>query len=308
MLTLILALALGNANFGPEAVWHPDAGFRQSIISACANRGAGFADCFAEQMKTAGASAQALAFTHAIHDDGYMQGFRSLGPIAIAAVMYPFRANENNGLLIINGEPSPIDVDALNKLPADEMKADTAYEALLKVDSNAALWPGDRASSDDLLALAFPDGSREIVAGYRVQAGCHACAVLGQAFFAFNFNQTGKLIETKFTGFTSGYGGITAVPQKIITVKPNTTFTVLLPANRTTGYSWMLDPSSITANLQSMNHNYESSGTGIGAAGEERFTFRAAHAGESKMLFTYVRPWEKNTAPAKKLDLLVRVR
>jgi hypothetical protein len=45
------------------------------------------------------------------------------------------------------------------------------------------LWPGDRASTDHLLAVVFEDGSRQLVAGYRVQAGCHACAVLGQAFF-----------------------------------------------------------------------------------------------------------------------------
>ena len=306
MFPLVFALALASSNFGPAAVWHPSAGFRQSVVSACANRGADFGKCFADRMKAAGASAEALAFTHAIHDGGYMQAFRPVGPVAVASVMYPFRANENSALMIVNGQPAVIDVDALNTLPADQMKADPAYQAMLKGHSNATLWPGDRASGDDLLALAFADGSREIVADYRVQAGCHACAVLGQAFFGFRFDPKAKLTATEFTGFTIEYRGIHTVPQKIIRVKPNTTFTVLLSANRTTGYSWELDPTQGRSELQLLGHNYEPAGNQIGSGGEERWSFRASKASEYRVHFSYRRPWEKNAAPAKSLEIVVR--
>ena len=71
MFPLVFTLALASSNFGPAAVWHPTASFRQSVVSACTNRGADFGKCFAGQMKAAGASADALAFTHAMNDDGY---------------------------------------------------------------------------------------------------------------------------------------------------------------------------------------------------------------------------------------------
>jgi predicted secreted protein len=300
-------LALASSNFGSAAVWHPSASFRQSVLSACENRGANFDKCFAGQMKAAGASPEALAFTHALHDGGYMQAFRQVGQIAVASVMYPFRANENSALLIVNGEPAVVDVDALNTLPADQMKADPGYQAMLKEHSNATLWPGDRTSADNLLALAFADGSGEIVADYRVQAGCHACAVLGQAFFGFSFDPNANLTATKFTGFTAGYRGIHAVPQKIIRVNPNTTFTVLLPANRTTGYSWELVPAQGQSELQLLSHNYAPARSQIGSGGEERWSFRASRAGEYRLHFSYGRPWVKNAAPAKRLEIVVRV-
>ena len=306
MFPLVFTLAFASSNFGSVAVWHPPASFRQAVVSACGNRGADFGKCFADQMKAAGASAEALAFTHAVHDDGYMQAFRPVGQIAVASVMYSFRANENSALLIVNGAPAVIDVDALNALPTNQMKTDPAYQAMLKEHSNATLWPGDRASGDDLLALAFADGSREIVADYRVQAGCHACAVLGQAFFGFRFDPNAKLTATEFTGFTTGYRGTHAVPQKIIRVKVNTIFTVLLPANRTTGYSWGLDPAQGRSELQVLGHDYEPVGHGIGSGGEERWSFRASGESEYKLHFSYRRPWEKNTAPAKSLEIVVR--
>jgi predicted secreted protein len=304
---LLLVLVVVDTKFGPEAVWHPDAGFRRSVISMCEGRAAGFMKCFAEQMKAAGASSQALAFMHAINDNGYMQAFRPLGPIAVASLMYPFRANENSGLLIVNGQPLVIDVDALSNLPEAEMKANLAYQALLKEHPNATLWPGDRASTDDLLALVFEDGSRQLVAGYRVQAGCHACAVLGQAFVGFSFDTAGKLISSKFSGFTTDYRGSGAAQQKILSVGPDTTFSVLLPANRTTGYSWTIDSSSASGELRRLSHTYESSGTRVGTGGEERFSFHAAGRGESRVVFGYSRPWEKNATPQKTLEIVVRV-
>lgn len=236
-----------------------------------------------------------------------MQGFRPLGPIGVASVMYPFRANENNGLLIVNGEPPLVDVDALQNLPQGEMKADPAYQAMFKQHPDATLWPGDRASTDDLLALAFADGSRQLVAGYRVQAGCHACAVLGQAFFGFSFDAAGKLVSTKFTGFTAEYRADRATAQKILSVSPDMTFSLLLPANRSTGYSWTLDSPSAKGPLQSAGHTYNSLGSQMGSGGEERFSFRTVGSGDSSLVFRYSRPWEKSGVAQKTLEIVVRV-
>jgi len=307
MFAFLLIFLFAGQSFGPSAIWKPDANFRQTVISACQNRGAKFDACFADQMKAAGASADALAFTHAVHDEAYMQSFRPVGPIGIAVAVYPFRANENDALLIVNGEPPTIDVDALDKLPADQMRADPAYQAMLKNHADATLFPGDRSSTDALLAVGFADGSREVVAGYRVQAGCHACAVLGLAFFGFEFDPQGKWTGTKFNGFTTEYSGDRANARQIVRVTPNSTFTLLLPGNRTTGYSWALTPTKGKKALQSLGQKYEAQGNAVGRGGEEQWSFRAPSSGNFTLNFGYKRPWEKNTAPAKSLEISVQI-
>lgn len=307
MYALFFLLAFASSRFGPEAVWQPSTGFRQSVDSGCENRGAEFGKCFERQMKAAGASAEALAFTDTIGDNGYMQGFRPVGPVAVASVMYPFRANENNALLLINGLPVVIDVDALNRRQLNQMREDPAYQAMLKNHPNATLWPGDRSSVDSLLALAFTDGSRELVAGYRIQDGCHACAVLGQAFFGFHFDQNGKMMFVRFTGFSPLSQGSEAPPLRMLRTMPGKTFTALLPANPSTGFSWMLTPIEGPSEPQLLGHKYEPNENGIGRNGEERWTFRAPDTGEYKLTFSYKRPWEKNTAPAQVIEILLLV-
>ncbi len=182
-------LALQILAYRESAVWRPPADFRSKVLTACDNRGAGFSQCFIDQMKAAGASPDALAFTHLVHGDGYIQAFRPVAQVGIASVLYPFRANENDGLYLVNGRPPALNIDDLQKLPSGQMDFDHDFASVKKSHPNADLWPGDRSSADSLLALTFPDGSQQFVADYRVQAGCHACAVLGQAFFSFGFDQ-----------------------------------------------------------------------------------------------------------------------
>ena len=44
-----------------------------------------------------------------------------------------------------------------------------------------------------------------------------------------------------------------------------------------------------------------------GAGGEETWTFNAVGKGKASILMKYVRPWEKNAAPAKCLVFAVHV-
>ena len=306
---VVLGLAMQPRSFGESAVWRPPADFRAKVLAACEKAGRDFGSCFAGQMKVAGASAGALAFTHLLDNNGYMTAFRPLGNVGAAAVNYPFRANENDGLYLVNGEPAAIDIDALQKLPTDQMKADATYAAMVEQHPKAVLWPGNRSSTSALLALPLPNGSQQWLVGYRVQDGCHACAVLGQAFFRFSFDAKGKFMGAAFSGFT---------PQKpaagsdsslwMLATKVNSTFIVALPANPSTGYSWSIRPTTGPAEIRSVNHALRTPAKSPpGTPGEEYWTLRSGHAGEHTLHFIYARPWEKNSEPAEKLDLLVRV-
>ncbi len=277
-----------------SAVWHPPADFRSKVLTACENRGAEFGQCFADQMKAAGASPEALAFTRLIHGDGYIQAFRPVARVDIAEVFYPFRANENEGLYLVNGQPPAVNIDEIQRLPSSPMTSNPAYAAVKKLHPNADLWPGDRSSADSLLAITFPDGSQQFVADYRVQAGCHACAVLGQAFFSFNFDRARKATGTEFSGFTPHYAFSKVASEKIFSVKPGRTFTLVLPSNRSTGYSWQLASFSASV-LQTVGRKYEaSSDARAGAGGEELWTFRAG--GQARARYTsYTRELGRRT-------------
>ncbi len=300
-------LALQILAYRDSAVWRPPADFRSKVLTACENRGAAFGQCFIDQMKAAGASPDALAFTRLIRRDGYIQAFRGVAQVGIAVIFYPFRANENDGLYLVNGQPPALNIDDLQKLPSGQMESDPAYAAVKKSHPNADLWPGDRSSADSLLALTFPDGSQQFVADYRVQAGCHACTVLGQAFFSFGFDHEGNFTGTAFSGFTAHYIFSRTAGEKIFSVKPGSNFTLVLPSNRSTGYSWQLVSSSASI-LQSVARNYEASSEGrAGAGGQELWTFHAGRPGESTLHFSYARAWEKNTPAARELAVTVRV-
>ncbi len=310
MTTYLMAagLALQILAYHDSAVWHAPADFRSKALAACENRGGAFGQCFTDQMKAAGASPEALAFTRLINGDGYIQAFRPVGIVGVAAVVYPFRANENDGLYLVNGQPPAINIDELQKLPSGQLDADPAYAALKGSHPNADLWPGDRSSPDSLLALTSADGSQQFIANYRVQAGCHACAVLGQAFFTFNFDQSGRFSGIAFDGFTPHYAFSRVADEKIVSVKAGSKFRVVLPSNPSTGYSWSLRPLPTSPVIETLEHKYNGpSGATPGAEGQELWTLHASNPGETTLHFSYARKWQKNTSAAKELALTIRV-
>lgn len=180
------------AEYGPSAVWKPSDDFRQEVIASCGGAGARFSECFVTRMKDANASPEALAFTTALQKEGYMRAFRAAGRVSIAAVTYPFRANENEGLLLVNGEPAIVDVDKVDQLPVEGLKQ------LAAKNPKANLWPGDRTQADKITVEKTPEGGQRFLVDYRVQNGCHACAVLGKATYAFEFDKDGKFVGVKF--------------------------------------------------------------------------------------------------------------
>src|SRR5690242_1912177 len=100
ILTCALAVAADVAS--PEAVWQPGMQFMKDVHSACdASKYPSFGECFVARMQQAGAPPQAVAFTKLIHNEGYMRDSRQIGKVSVAYVLYPFRANENQGWLLV---------------------------------------------------------------------------------------------------------------------------------------------------------------------------------------------------------------
>ena len=187
-----------NKSIGPDAVWKDGDRVMPEIVKAC-DGAPKFPACFAEQMERK-APAPAVAFTRSVRNEAWMRGFRKIGRVDVAWVLYPFRANENPGWLFVNGSPALFDPDDFKRLEG-EMKNDPAWARVVAQYPKALLFPGDRTGALGPVAIEYPDGSQEFIADYRVMDGCHACKVLGNAFFSFEFNSKGKFTRLRFGGF-----------------------------------------------------------------------------------------------------------
>ncbi|MBV9033155.1 MAG: hypothetical protein JO182_01580 [Acidobacteriaceae bacterium] len=201
-----VAWAADTKEAGPvstEAVWKPGPSSVADIKKQCAASGGGsFQDCFIDGMAKAGASPQAVAFTRS-HDGAYLRDFRRVGPVDIAHVTNPFRANENDSVFLVNGKPATIDVDNQKLLTEADLTKNPTYAALAKKYPQISLWPGDRYGTNTPVVKDLPGGDRRFVASYRLRNSCHACAVIGSAQFGFDFDQDGKFMGTKLLQVTA---------------------------------------------------------------------------------------------------------
>ena len=78
----------------------------------------------------------------------YLRAFRHVERVDVAYIEYAFRANEMEGVLLVNGNPSPIDVDDERFTVDAEMKKNAVYAALAEQYPKLSVWPGDRFDSN----------------------------------------------------------------------------------------------------------------------------------------------------------------
>jgi hypothetical protein len=189
--------------FDAAALFQPGMGAMQAARETCGKvPGSRLCNCFVQQMQAAGASPQAVAFMHAIHDNGFMRDFKDTGRVDIAFAFFPFAANENQHCLLVNGTPDVIDVDDYNLLPKDDLAKNPAYAALLRNMPDIAIFPGDRSGTDFITATNLASGGQRFLVPYVLVDGCHACARAGSVQLAFDFDGTGKFLGTKVAGVT----------------------------------------------------------------------------------------------------------
>jgi hypothetical protein len=185
------------APVGPDAVWAPPADFRAKVDQTCAKMGESIGRCFADQMRSAGASEAALAFSERLGNSGYLTSFLDTGKVDVAYVEYPFRANENALVFLVNGDPALIDVDDLSRLDRKNLGANTTYAGLLKTFPALALFPGERRPGREPRAVNLRSGGQRFVVVYELHDGCHACKVVGYVRIGWDFDVQGRFVGTE---------------------------------------------------------------------------------------------------------------
>lgn len=214
-LTVLLgSVLLASAQAGPGqkidqgAVWQMPDAFRTAVLKKCGDaiQPPSFAQCFLDHMAEGGAPAQAVAFTRELYklngEVGILYGFHRVGPVDIAWVNYPLRANTNYGLLFVNGQPRILDAEDLKLLDQKTMEQDPQFQNTKAQFPKVSVWPGDRDGQTWPNSQPGPNGGVQFTVGYPLINGCHACERAGSALFNWNFGPQGKFLGTSFMGMT----------------------------------------------------------------------------------------------------------
>ena len=154
--------------------------------------------CFLQFMQSAGASSEAVALSKSLADKGYgyLRAFRDTGRVDIAYVQYVFRANEMEGLFLINGDPPLIDADDIRYISPEDQRKNADCVALLQQYPRMSAWPADRGDTKLPSATSSATGQQFDIK-YRLRNGCHAYAQVGTEVVAFLFDGSGRFHGTK---------------------------------------------------------------------------------------------------------------
>lgn len=197
ILSLFLIVASASAReaagpIGADSVWHPPAGFLKAMHAACDSRPEKMSACFLERMRAAGASAAAVAFAEHAGGLAYLRAFREAGRVDVAWAVNPFRANTNDIVYLVNGDPPMLDVDDAQVMDPEVLARHPGYAAMRKAHPNLTPFPGDRYTRQAVRRMAEIGGAQRFLVEEDLRDGCHACAVLGTARVAFDFDAAGK--------------------------------------------------------------------------------------------------------------------
>jgi predicted secreted protein len=307
------------------AIWNPPAEALAAVRQKCAEADPLHIEkCFLNEMKAAGASREAMAFAESLAGTmgvAYLRAFRRVGRVDVAYIEYAFRANELEAVLLVNGNPSPMDVDDERFTLDAEMRKNAAYASLAEQYPHISVWPGDRFDGNLPAVTSTGWGTQTFMVQYLLRDGCHACAEIGTATVGFTFDTDGNFQAARVANVLAGAapraseirpsaGGFdVAGGVEEIRVLAGKQFSITLTANRTTGYSWRLAAPPDPAMLKQISDEYHAADSGAaGAPGEEVWTFESVGKGTAQLDFEYVRPFEKDAKAVKtaKYSILIK--
>jgi hypothetical protein len=199
------------------SVWHPAPGAIDAVRKQCgAGDSANLESCFLAAMKNQGAPNSAIAFAQSMSNRGpiYLKFFRHTGKVSVGYFEYLFRANELEGVALVNGSPSPIDVDDPQYLTRAMIAPNPVYQQLAAKYPNVSSWPGDRTDQSLPELRDRNSGGQQALVRYLLKDGCHACANIGSARVAFNFDATGKFTGVRLLNVIPGAPPSTPSPTE----------------------------------------------------------------------------------------------
>ncbi len=167
-----------------------------SATSAAPGSESPIQSCLLQKMREHGASHNAIAFAKWYYDTPYGDSAYitalakpQYGPVQLASIYYPGRANNNSAYLFVNGTNPRVADPAVAFAPAAQpWKHDARYQAILSAHPRAMVYP-----ALSFVALAKRDGGgQRFTLAAPILDGCHACARLGTVELAYDFGNLGS--------------------------------------------------------------------------------------------------------------------
>jgi hypothetical protein len=179
--------------FGPSDVWMPSRDATTALHQCVSANWT----CVAQVMQQEGASADAMAFYQLT--GWFLADIQNTGLVQLGTVFNPWAANENDQPVLLGGIPAVVLPHIAAQTDNFEGTVEHAdgYDALKAAHPNIMFWaPGPKFVEMDMT----DDGGQSFVFDYRLLDGCHACAILAYARFAFDFGPDGTNEGTRFLG------------------------------------------------------------------------------------------------------------
>jgi len=98
--------------------------------------------------------------------------------------------------------------------------------------------------------------------------------------------------------------------DRLLHLNRGDTFTILLPSNPSTGFSWEFAKPLYNENVMALQGDkyIRPDKQLIGAPGKRSLTFLAKGSGRTGLKLVYRRPWEKSQPPAKEFNVMAVVK
>lgn len=156
---------------------------------------------------------EAIRFTRELHADtgqiGIIGSIKAFGRVSFAWIQYPFRAEDQDGLMLLNSKPRFIDPDDLQKLDRAAMQRDPVFQQWKKAAPKLDLSRPDRVAGPAQIQYAHTYGSdtpgvERFLFSYPLSEGCAGCPRRGVANYWWDFDAKGEFLGAHFLSVTRG--------------------------------------------------------------------------------------------------------
>lgn len=188
--------------FSSKAVWDPSDDVVGKIENKCASSTSSSRqiNCIVSEMRTAGASDDAIKVVKLFNGESYLIEFREFGQVDLATVRaFLYNSPElSHQEILVNGTPTIVDPLKVifSKTTGIDIRKDPLYPRLARKFPNA-----DLSSLYDFQAIQeLPKGRQRFIFSFNLLNGCRGCEIAGSAKIGFGFDAAGRFTGAKLLG------------------------------------------------------------------------------------------------------------
>ncbi len=295
-----------HAPVGSAAIWHPGTAALKAIRSDCSQPDPEFGPCFIKGMQENGASPSAIAFARSLQADGksgvgYMKDLTEGGHVAVAQVVFPRPQGSREAWLLVNGSPSPIDVDDLSLLPMTDVRSDMVFREIRRTFTKVGVYSEPRSEPSPALIPRAAE-AQEFLVNYALLNACGTCKRVGTAQFAFDFEGNGKFEGVSLRGVWMTPDQGTLAPVSMVK-----DFHFHLVADHAAGYRWQLASPLDERFVSLVSTTYSTPNGKAGIPGVEDWVFHPRAPGRTIIRFQKVHPGEKIVPRERRFFFVVTI-